>query len=118
MTADARIPVTILPGREALAVWLAAGGPAAVITDVAEPLPGAVATERFAPRAAHRFGCGCCGGRSAAAVALDRLFQARARNTVPWFARVAVLAASATAEQDIAAALDQDVLTRARYRPA
>lgn len=114
---DARIPVTLLPDGAALAAWLGAGGPAALLTDGAEPGPGFVATERFVPRPAHRFGCACCAGRPAAAVALDRLFQGRARNRSGWFDRVAVLAASAAARQEVAAALAGDVLTLARFRP-
>ena len=118
MQADPRIPVTILPGPERVAAWLGAGGPAALLTDAAAPPAGFVATERFAPRPAHRFGCACCAGRSAAAVALDRLFQARARNRTGWFDRVAVIVATAAARTEVAAALEQDVLSRARYRPA
>ncbi|MBR0673716.1 hypothetical protein [Neoroseomonas soli] len=118
MQTDPRIPVTILPDGDSLAAWLGADGPAALLTDAAEPLPGFAATERFAPRPAHRFGCACCAGRSAAAVALDRLFQGRARNPAGWFDRVAVFAASVAARQEVAAALREDVLSRARYRPA
>jgi hypothetical protein len=113
--ADPRIPVTIL-AADGLAAWLAAGGPAALVTDGAD-LPGFAAAERFDPRPMHRFGCACCAGRSAAAVALDRLFQARARGRAPWFDRVAVMASPA-ARADIAAALAGDALTLARYRAA
>lgn len=116
MAGDPRIPVSILPGPEALAGWLAAGGPAALLTDGAHPGTGFAAAERFAPRPLHRFGCACCSGRPAAALALGRLFQARARDPGLWFTRVAVLAASAAARQEVAAALEADALTRARYR--
>lgn len=113
---DPRIPVTLLPDQAALAAWLDAGGPAAVITDAAPPPDGAVASEQIAPRALHRFGCGCCAGRSAAAVALDRLFQARARGRSPWFDRVGVLGREAT-QAEVAAALREDALSLARFRP-
>lgn len=115
---DSRIPVTHLPGPEALADWLAQGGAAALLTDAATEIAGTVATERFDARPLHRFGCACCAGRSAAAVALDRLFQARARGRSPWFDRVAVLAASPAARAQVAAALAEDALTLARYRAA
>lgn len=118
MTADARIPVTILPDRDAVAAWLRAGAAAALLTDAAGPTPGFVATEHFRPGPAHRFGCACCAGRSPAAAALDRLFQGRARNRTGWFDRLAVLATTAAAQAEVAAALDDDVLTRARYRRA
>ena len=114
--ADPRIPVTIL-AADGLAAWLAAGGPAALVTDGPEAATGFAATERFDARPMHRFGCACCAGRSAAAVALDRLFQARARGRAPWFDRVAVMAGPA-AQADVAAALGGDALTLARYRAA
>ena len=115
-SADIRIPLTWLADPAALAAWLAAGRPAALLTDTAAPMAGPVVTERFDPRPRHRFGCACCAGRSAAAVALDRLFQARARGRSPWFDRVAVLTASPAAQAQVAAALREDALTLARYR--
>ncbi|MBR0683416.1 hypothetical protein GXW74_23220 [Roseomonas eburnea] len=117
MPSDARIPVTILADSDNLAAWLGAGGPAALLTDAPQLGPGFVATERLAPRPAHRFGCACCAGRSAAAMALDRLFQGRARNRTGWFDRVAVVAVSATAREEVAAALREDALALARFRP-
>jgi hypothetical protein len=115
-TQDSRVPITCLPGAEALAAWLGAGGPAAVLTDMTGLATGAVATERFDARPSHRLGCGCCAGRSAAAVALDRLFQGRARGRSPWFDRVAVLATSPAARAQVEAALREDALTLARFR--
>ncbi len=117
MQADPRIPVTLLADAEALPAWLDAGGAAALLTDDARPAAGAVATERFAARTLHRFGCTCCAGRSAAAVALDRLFQGRARGRSPWFDRVAVIGSAAALDQ-VAAALREDALTLARFRTA
>lgn len=116
MTKDPRIPVSILSDPAALPAWLGAGGPAALLTDGEQPGEGFVAAERFVPRPAHRFGCACCSGRLASAIALGRLFQARARDPRGWFDRVAVLAASPAALQDVAAALDRDAVTRARFR--
>jgi hypothetical protein len=116
MTDDARIPVSILSDPAALPAWLGAGGPAALLSDGPQAGTGFVVAEHFVPRPAHRFGCACCSGRLAAAIALGRLFQARARDPRGWFDRVAVLAASAAALQDVAAALDRDAVTRARFR--
>lgn len=117
MPQDTRIPVTFLADAAALEGWLAAGGPAALLTDGAAAPPGIAATQRFTPHPAHRMGCACCAGRSAAAIALDRLFQGRARDPRLWFGRVAVLAASPAARREAAAALEDDVLTLARFRP-
>jgi hypothetical protein len=118
MIPNPRIPVTILPDAAALPGWLAAGGPAALLSDANAPTDGPVATEAFDPRPPHCFGCACCAGRSAAAVAFDRLFQARARGRSPWFDRVAVLALTPPGQAQVAAALQQDALTLARFRPA
>jgi hypothetical protein len=112
------IPVTILPDATALPAWLDAGGPAALLSDAATALDGPVASEAFDPRPPHRFGCACCAGRSAAAVAFDRLFQARTRGRSPWFDRVAVLALTPPGQAQVAAALREDALTRARFRAA
>lgn len=114
---DPRLPVTVLTGPAALAGYLAQGGPAALVTDTAAPPPGFVAAETIATRPLHRPLCGCCGGRSGAAVALDRLFQARARGRAPWFTRVAVLVAAPDLRRELDAALSADVLTLARFRP-
>jgi hypothetical protein len=115
---DSRIPLTCLPDAADLPGWLAAGGPAAVLADGPVTVDGVVAAECFDPRPRHRFGCACCAGRLAAAVALDRLFQARARGTAPWFDRVAVIATTAAGRDQAEAALREDVLTLARFRPA
>jgi hypothetical protein len=117
MSPNPRIPVTFLPDAAALPAWLAAGGPAALLSDGAAPAAGAVTMEGFDPRPPHRFGCACCAGRSAAAVAFDRLFQARARGRSPWFDRVAVLALTPPGQAQVAAALREDALTLARFRP-
>lgn len=116
--ADPRIPLTLLPDDAALSAWLAVGGAAAVLAERAAAAPGAVAVEPFATHAPHRFGCACCAGRSGVAIALDRLFQARARGRCAWFDRVGVLAESPAARGQLAAALAGDALTMARFRAA
>ncbi len=116
---DGRIPLSLFSAPEALAAWLADGAPAAVLTD-AEPASngGAAATGHFVARAPHRFACACCAGRSPAAIALDRLFQARARGQSAWFERVGVFATSSIGRDQVLAAMTGDVLTLARYRLA
>jgi hypothetical protein len=114
---DARIPVSLLPDAGALADALAAGKPAAVLGGPEGKAYG-VASERFAAGASpHAVACTCCQGRGEAAQALDRLFQARVRGTVPWFDRVLVLDEGCVGD-DIKQALVADALTSARYRLA
>ncbi|WP_230167030.1 hypothetical protein [Roseomonas sp. CECT 9278] len=110
--------MTMLAGPAALDGYLAQGGAAALVTDAAAPPPGFVAAQTIARRPLHRALCGCCGGRSEAAIALDRLFQARARGHAPWFGRVAVLVASPALRRDLEAAISADALTMARFRAA
>jgi hypothetical protein len=114
---DARIPVTLLPDPAALPAALADGRAAALVAEgEAPPDSSAKATEAFTAGGAHAAACACCAGRSGAALALDRLFQARARGTARWFDRVLVLASSDAARAELAQALATDALTRARYR--
>lgn len=118
-TLDARIPLVILADAAALPAALAAGGPAAVLSEAPALAPpeGAVATEAFAPAGAvHPAACACCAGRSPAAAALDRLFQARVRGGVPWFERVVALVGTEAGRAEIAAALSGDAVTAARFR--
>lgn len=116
---DARIPLLTLADPAGLPAALAQGKAALLADRPALPPPqGAVALERFeAAGTAHAAACACCGGRSPAAAALDRLFQARVRGTVPWFDRVVALAESPAAQAQIAAALRDDAVTAARFRP-
>ncbi len=113
MSMDARIPVTLVASPPD-----AADSSAAML--LAEPglaMEGPVA--RFQPgQARHRFGCTCCGGRSAAAEALDRLFQARARGTCPWFERVVAVLPTEAARAELKAALREDRMVAARFRAA
>ncbi len=116
---DARIPVILLPAEAALPAALSAGPPAAVLFEAPPPdgLPaGAVALASFEPFVPHAAACGCCGGRGAAAVALDRLFQARVRGQCAWFDRVVAVAETEDARALVAAALAGDAVTQARFR--
>jgi hypothetical protein len=115
---DARIPIVTVGDPAALASALAGGKPAAVLAEAPHPaLPGAVASATFdATVPAHLAGCACCAGRSAAAVALDQLFQARVRGQCGWFDRVVALAGTDAARAEIAAALREDAVTAARFR--
>jgi hypothetical protein len=113
---DARIPVTLVADAAALPGALA-GRPAALLAEGVPQDSGATVTESFAPEPRHAAACACCAGRSAAALALDRLFQARVRGRAAWFDRVLVLAATETGRAELAQALAQDPLTIARFRP-
>ena len=112
---DARIPVTLLPDAAALPGALA-GRPAALLAEGAAHPAGAAIIESFLPEARHAAACACCAGRSAAAQALDRLFQARVRGKSAWFERVLVLAATEEGRAELARALAEDPLTMARFR--
>ncbi len=65
----------------------------------------------------HGTGCTCCSLRGPAADALTRLFRERATGVAPFFSRVLILA-SPEGEAEIGAALEDDVVCRARYRLA
>ncbi|WP_207537664.1 hypothetical protein [Sabulicella rubraurantiaca] len=79
-----------------------------------DPPAGAVAAAAVGPES-HAAGCACCGGRSAAAVALDRLFGDRVRGRCPWFDAVAVAPGAVEA---VRAALREDAVAAARFREA
>ena len=117
-TLDARIPLTVVTDPDALGAALAGGG-AALLAEgtIPPPAPGAVAVQGFDP-GLHRPACDCgtCGGRNAAALALDRLFQARIRGTAPWFARVVALVPSPAGQATLRDALAADAVTAARFR--
>ncbi len=72
---------------------------------------------RFSLRATlgHPLNCTCCTPRGPAADALGRMFRARATGAAPFFRRVVVLASPA-GEAAVRAALNEDVVTAARYR--
>lgn len=117
-TLDARIPLTLVADPTALAVALATGKPAAVLAEApAGPLlPGTVTQVSFDPAISHAPACTCCNGRSFAAEALDRLFQARVRGQCRWFDRVLAWVATPAAAAAVTAALRDDALTAARFR--
>src|SRR3954471_8455713 len=105
---DARIPL-LLGTAEASA----GGGPTALLVEAPPgPLPaGAVAQVSFEPNMLHAASCGCCGGRSAGATALDRLFQARVRGQCAWFERVLAIVETPAAAAEIEVALREDPVT-------
>lgn len=107
---DARIPVRLGAAEavEPSTAWLVEAG-------AASPDKGGC-TVTLDARASHPAACGCCGGRAPAAVALDRLFQARVRGTGPWFDQVAVASTSAEFRDAVRDAVRQDPVTRARFR--
>ena len=116
---DARIPLVTVPDMAALTAALAEGKPAAVLAEAPPPEKPrqAVALVSFdLTGPVHLADCNCCNGRSAAATALDRLFQARVRGACGWFERVVALAETDAARAEIAAALDKDAVTAARFR--
>ncbi|HQT87907.1 MAG TPA: hypothetical protein PK677_05065 [Acidiphilium sp.] len=107
MTADQRISITFGgPVRAADAVLMAGDAPA----------PLAAVVERFSPIPVlgHRLGCSCCAPRNQAALALNRLFLARARGAAPWFKRL-VFIGNVAAQAELRAALADDLLSRARF---
>lgn len=80
-------------------------------------MPMAGAWESFLPvPGAHVPGCACCVARGPAAVALDRLFQRRARGEVGFFRRVVVVTATAEGDMEVWSALRNDPLASARFR--
>ncbi len=106
---DARIPVRLGSLGE-----LGAGD--AVLVQGAGEV-GAGAVERFEPEPlAHAAACGCCAGRSAAAQALDRLFQRRARGEVGFFRRVLAVTSSEAGDLEVWSALRNDAVASARFR--
>ncbi len=107
MSADSRIPVVFGQQPGAQDVVLAEEGvavaPALHVRRFTAALPG------------HLAGCACCVPRGAGGEALAKLFRDRATGAVPYFSRVVVLASPA-GRGAIRAALEDDALTRARYR--
>jgi hypothetical protein len=107
MTAEQRIGITF-------------GGPVraedAVLMGGDAPAPSATVVERFSPIPVlgHQLGCRCCAPRNQAALALNRLFLARARGAAPWFKRL-VFIGNVAAEAELRAAMADDLLSRARF---
>ncbi|HYZ64721.1 MAG TPA: hypothetical protein VE650_19880 [Acetobacteraceae bacterium] len=65
----------------------------------------------------HPAGCACCLPRSPAALALNHLFQARARGEVAFFRRVVAVTVSPEGGMAVSAAVREDPLTSGRFRP-
>ncbi|EKN00253.1 MULTISPECIES: hypothetical protein [unclassified Acidocella] len=107
MEKDGRIPVYI------------GGTPGpldAVLVEDGHAMPPAGHAIRFtAPRFGHQPGCFCCTARGPAANAFSALYRDRAMGAAPYFERVVILA-SLQGEADIKAALEQDAVTKARFR--
>jgi hypothetical protein len=105
---DARVPVVF-------ASLDAAGEEDGLLIEGDAAAPAGRAVARFSANARpfHPPNCACCRPRAAAAAALGRLFQARARGEVAFFRRVvAVVADEATVRE----ALTGDTLTAAWFR--
>jgi hypothetical protein len=80
---------------------------------------GASAVARFVLPArigGHPVGCACCAPRGPVATALGALFLARARGELPWFRCVVAVTQSTGGAAAVRAALEEDVVTRARFR--
>ena len=90
---------------------------AVLVEEGCDAPPGAYVLRFAAQTTGHLPGCSCCVARSPAALALAAAFRARATGAAPYFSRLLVLATPA-GRMSIEAALDQDVLCRARFRPA
>ncbi len=106
---DARIPVR-----------LGAANPAEEdAAFLVEGVPGVAErpAEGFTPEVSgHAPGCSCCAARSPAALALDRLFQRRARGEVTFFRRVIAVTSSPEGDMAVHAALQNDPVASARFR--
>jgi hypothetical protein len=88
----------------------------AVLVEDGAAMPETGYAVRFtAGQPGHSPGCTCCTLRGPAADALTRIFRERATGVAPFFTRVVVLA-SAAGEQAVRDALENDVVTQARFR--
>jgi hypothetical protein len=85
----------------------------------ADQRPTSAAVAHFSlPATSHALGCACCLPRGPVSLALGRLFLARARGEAPLFDTVVAVTRSAAGRAAVCAALEADVLTRARFRLA
>lgn len=107
---DGRVPVRFGALSEA-------GEGDAVLIEGDAAAPAGAASARFAlGPSEHAPDCACCAPRGPASLALNQLFQARARGEVPFFRRVLAVTESADAEMAIWAALRADPLVSGRFR--
>ncbi len=103
---DMRIPVLFGgdPGPDE--AWL--------VEDGADMPAGYAVRFTAAAKFGHVAGCSCCTLRGPAADALTRMFRARATGMAPFFKKIRVLASPA-GQAAVRAALEEDVVTSARY---
>ncbi len=106
---DARIPVIFAPAA-------AAGAGDAVLVEGDAVVPAGLPVDRFAAgRPGHPTVCACCAPRGAVAVAMHRMFLARARGSIAFFGRL-VVAAGPTGQAAVREALASDGFLIGRYR--
>lgn len=109
---DGRIPV-------AFAASVPQASREVLLVEGDAPVPAGTIVERFlAEKGRHPVGCVCCRPRSPAAQALSRLYLAYARGEISSISGVLVLTATEAARDSIVAALEADVVLRARFRLA
>jgi hypothetical protein len=108
---DARVPVVL--GQLA-----DADADDALLIEGEDSGPGRAAARFDVAVAVHAPECACCAPRTGAALALNRLFQARAKGEVPFFRRVVVVTRTAEGDMEVWSALRADQLTAARFRLA
>jgi hypothetical protein len=105
-------------------IWVRFGAAAeaepgdALLIEGAAPAEGAAVARFVVPAriGGHPVGCACCAPRGPVAMALGGLFLARARGELPWFRSVLAVTQSAAGVAAVRAALEEDVVTRARFR--
>ena len=81
-------------------------------------LPGRPTACFAASQTIHAAGCRCCLPRGPVSLALGRLFLARARGEVAFFDVVVAVTLTPAGAAAVRAALQDDVVTRARFRLA
>lgn len=106
---DARVPVR-------LGALTDAGEGDALLIEGNVDAAGWPATRFEAVSPGHGPECACCAPRSSAALALNTLFQARARGDLPFFRRVIAVTASPEGDMAVWTALRSDPLIVGRYR--
>lgn len=108
-TVDARIPVRLGAFRDA------AEGDALLIEGDAQ-IAGMPLARFDLASSGHAANCQCCTPRSPAALALNQLFQARAKGELPHFRRVVAVTRTPEGDMAVFAALRSDPLVSGRFR--